>query len=283
MHDVKLDHGPMPSATATPPHLSAVPGQIALVTGAGAGIGAAIAKQLSDAGSSVVLADIDGPALEQVAAEIGNDETTVAYTVDVSDGERVRELIDGIVDRFGRLDLLVNNAGIAQVAPLEDITLESWRRTFAVNVEGTLLLMQAAFTIMRKQSPLSTTGCRGKIVNMSSPASERGRPLLAAYGASKAAINHLSKSAAARWGGDHISTTVVYPGSVTGAMWPGLGIEMAAVEGRSADEVIAKRIAWTPMGRFQEPSEIAAMVLYVANHQGMGLNGRTVWTEPHIA
>ncbi len=271
--------GPNDAAASFP----AVQAQIAVVTGGGGGIGAAICRQLAAAGATVVIADIALDGARETAASIGSSETTVVQSVDVAAPSQVNALIKEVLSRFGRIDLLVNNAGVVSVASLENASLDDWRRTFAVNVEGAMLTMRAAATAMLRQTPLEQTACRGKIVNISSPAAELGRPLLPAYGASKAALNHLSKSAAVSWADHAIATTIVYPGSVKDAMWPRLASELAAAEGRSAESVIEERIAWMPSGRFQEPTEVARAVLFAANFRGMGLNGRTLWTEPHVS
>jgi NAD(P)-dependent dehydrogenase (short-subunit alcohol dehydrogenase family) len=262
---------------------SAVEGQITLVTGGGAGIGAAISRALSSLGATVVIADLDADRSRQTAQSTPSPEATFAHTVDVSNPDQVQELIESVTTRFGRIDLLVNNAGVAPVAALEVASLESWRQTFAVNVEGAMFAMQCAARAMLLQEPLEQTGCRGKFVNISSPAAEIGRPLLAAYGASKAALNHLSKSAAASWGDRGIATTIVYPGNVKDAMWPGLSVDIAAAEGRSVPEIIKERIAWTPSGKLQEPAAVADAVTFIAGFQGCGLNGQIVWTEPHVS
>lgn len=261
----------------------ALDGQIAVVTGGAAGIGAAICRALSRAGAVVVIADLNEEGGRATAASTANPEKTFVHAVDVSDPDQVHGLIDGAVTRLGRIDLLVNNAGVIAVAPLETGSLAVWRRTFAVNVEGPLLTMSAVAPIMLRQAPLERTGCRGKIVNISSPAAEHGRPPVPAYGASKAALNHLSKSAAASWGERGIATTIVYPGNVEDAMWPRVATDLAAVEGRPASEIIQERLAGTLSGRFQKPAEVAEAVLFVAAFRGLGMNGRIVWSEPHVS
>jgi galactitol 2-dehydrogenase len=255
-------------------------GAVAIVTGGGNGIGAATCGRLADAGALVTVADISADAAQRTAAAIGPQATPV--TVDVADPDAARRLVSDTADRQGRIDLLVNNAGIAPVEPLDSIALSTWQRVFAVNVDGPLLLMQAAAQVMLAQQPLRQTGCRGKLISISSPAAQEGRPLVPAYGASKAALNHLSWSAAATWGPAGISTTVIYPGDVEGGMWPGIGARIAELQGRTADEVISERLATSPTGRFQQPDEVADVVLFVAAYRGLDLNGRTIWTHQHV-
>lgn len=286
MGAVKRDPAPGPTDTARSGvniSFPAIRQQIAVVTGGARGIGAEISRQLGEAGATVVIADIAAVPVRATSASTGDSTTILARAVDVADPDQVNELIRGVVEEFGRIDLLVNNAGVAEVASLETVSLEAWRRTFAVNVEGALLTMRAAAAMMLTQSPREETGCRGKIVNISSRAAEVGYPLLPAYGASKAALNHLSKSAAVRWADQGIATTIVYPASVKDAMWPRLGHELAAAEGRTAADVIEERLAWTPSGRLQDPAEVAHAVLFAANFRGMGLNGQIVWSEAHVS
>jgi NAD(P)-dependent dehydrogenase (short-subunit alcohol dehydrogenase family) len=152
-----------------------------------------------------------------------------------------------------------------------------------VNVEGPLLTTREAAALMVRQDPHPITGCRGRIINVSSPAAEVGRPMFAAYGASKAALNHLSKTSALVLGPQLIATTVLYPGSVLGPLWDALLPDLVAAEGRTADEILAERTAGMPQGRFQLPEETAAMALYIATAPGMSLNGRVLWSEAHVA
>jgi D-sorbitol dehydrogenase (acceptor) len=258
----------------------ALTGQVIIVTGGGRGIGAAVCARLADAGAHVIVADIDQASAEATAAAIGAGRAT-ALAADVSDPAAVQRLVAAAL-QLGRLDVVVNNAAIIAVEPLAETSLGSWRRVFAVNVEGPLLLMTTAAGAMLAQEPSVHTGCRGKFINVSSPAAEHGRWLVPAYGASKAALNHLSQSAAESWGQQGISTTVVYPGDVQGAIWPGIGALLAAAEGRTTEEVVSERLATAPTGRFQHPGEVADAVLFVAAFCGPGLNGCTVWTQPHV-
>src|SRR5947209_10362241 len=256
-------------------------GQVALVTGGGRGIGQAIACALASEGAAVVVADLDAAAATATAENLGT--TALAVTTDVASPDSQDRLFARIRECFDRLDMLVNNAGVFHVAALLDFPLDAWRRGFAVNLDGALLATQRAGKMMQAQSPHPVTGCRGKIVNISSPAAEHGRPYLAAYGASKAALNHLSKSAALVLGPHAIATTVVYPTSVREGMFGPIADQLAEYEGMSADEFAAQRAAGSPTGRLQTPDEVAAIAVWVAAHHGMSLNGRLVHTEAHVA
>ena len=256
-------------------------GQVALITGAGRGFGQAIACAFAREGAAVVVADVDADAASATASSIGV--RALAVPTDVTSAESQDQLFARIRSTFDRLDILVNNAGVFHVAPLLEFPLEAWQRVFAVNLDGALLATQRAGKMMQAQSPHSVTGCRGKIVNISSPAAEHGRPYLPAYGASKAALNHLSKSAALVLGVHAIATTVVYPTSVREGMFGPIAEQMGEFEGMSADEFLAQRAAGSPTGRLQSPDEVAAIVVWVAAQRGMNLNGRLVHTEAHVA
>src|SRR5712691_5045011 len=258
-------------------------GQVALVTGAGKGIGQAIACAFAGEGAQVVVADIDADAAADTARAIasGGAKALVVPT-DVTSPDAQDQLFAHVREKFRRLDILVNNAGIFHVAPLLDFPLEAWRRVFAVNLDGALLATQRAGRMMQAQEPHATTGCRGKILNISSGAAEMGRPFLAPYGASKAALNHLSKSTALVLGPHAICTTVLYPTSVREGMFGPIADQMAEFEGMSPDDFAEQRAAGSPLERLQKPEEVAAIAVWVAARAGMSLNGRLVHTEAHV-
>ncbi len=258
-------------------------GQVALITGAGKGIGAAIACAFAAEGASVVVADIDAEAAAETTATIAsNGGRALAVTTDVTSPDSQDRLFSRLRQDFARLDILVNNAGIFHVAPLLDFPLEAWRRVFAVNLDAALLATQRAGRMMQSQAAHPSTNCRGKILNISSGAAERGRPFLPAYGASKAALNHLSKSTALVLGPHAIATTVLYPTSVREGMFGPIADQMAEFEGMSPQDFAAQRAAGSPLERLQKPEEVAAIAVWIAAREGMSLNGQLVHTEAHV-
>jgi NAD(P)-dependent dehydrogenase (short-subunit alcohol dehydrogenase family) len=258
--------------------------QVALVTGAGRGIGMAIACAFSREGANVVVADIDSAAATATADALSaRGRLALAVPTDVTSAESLDRLFSVVVERFGRLDVAINNAGVFHVAPLLDFPLDAWRRVFAVNVEGALLTTQRAARLMQAQDAHPVTGCRGKILNVSSPAAERGRPFLPAYGASKAALNHLSKSTALVLAPFHIATTVLYPTSVQEGMFGPIADQMAELEGVTPEAFLEQRASGSPLDRLQKPEEVAEIAVWVAAHVGMSLNGQLVHTEAHVA
>jgi NAD(P)-dependent dehydrogenase (short-subunit alcohol dehydrogenase family) len=161
---------------------------VALVTGAGSGIGRASAVALGEAGFSVVLAGRRPEALASAAAEVGDD--AVAVTCDVRDPRSVAALFVEVAERFGRLDVLFNNAGVGSPpVPLEDVTHEDWRSVLETNVTGTFLCTQEAFRLMQRQTPRG-----GRIINNGSISASVPRPLSAPYTAAKHAITGLTRS-----------------------------------------------------------------------------------------
>lgn len=257
-------------------------GRVIVVTGAAGGIGRGIAHALGREQARLVLVDNDEGA-ERVAAEVrdGGGQAE-SLTLDVTDRAAALGAVEGIVERHGRLDQLWNNAGLVQVGPLLDISAEEWRRIFAVNVEGAFFMTQAALRSMLRQPVDPDFGYRGKIVNSSSSAAERGRPMLAAYGASKAALNHLTKSVVAAHGADGICATILYPGSVYEGMWQHIDRVWSALEGSPAGEIARQRMAETPTGRFQTPAEVGEIARYIALSRGMALSGKIVAAEPGV-
>ena len=164
--------------------------RIALVTGAGSGIGQASALALGRAGFTVVLAGRRRDRLEAIAGELGNG--SVAHTADVTDEASVDALFEGVARRFGRLDVLFNNAGTgAPPRPLEDVAIDDWRRVLDTNITGAFLCTRAAFRLMKSQNPRG-----GRIINNGSLSAASPRPNIAAYTASKHAVTGLTKSAA---------------------------------------------------------------------------------------
>lgn len=280
--------GPQPNSSAEPAARAAEPcaqrridDTVVMVTGGGGGIGSAIAQVCAAAGAAVAIVDVNEAGAKAAAAQAGGGAR--AYAADITSRETVHEVVAQVQREFGRIDVLVNNAGLAPVTALLDIDIDDWRRTFAVNVDGPLLMTQAVAKLMLAQPAHPQLATRGKIVNISSAASQNGRPLLAAYGATKAALNHLSKTTSAVLAPHDIATTVVYPGNVMEGMWKTVAPAFAAAEGRSADEVAAERAAMTPLGRFQRPEETAAIVLYAIATPGLRLDRQVIWAEAHAA
>jgi NAD(P)-dependent dehydrogenase (short-subunit alcohol dehydrogenase family) len=185
--------------------------KVALVTGAARGIGLATARRFLAESWRVALLDIDGTTLARNHAALAAPETTLAIECDVADPAGVASAVAAVARRFGRLDALVNNAGIAIFKPLLDTTLDDWSHTLAVNLTGPFLCTQAAAPLMRE-------GGGGAVVNITSISGHRASTLRTAYGTSKAGLAHLTKQQAAELGALGIRVNAVAPGPVDTAM-----------------------------------------------------------------
>jgi NAD(P)-dependent dehydrogenase (short-subunit alcohol dehydrogenase family) len=252
-----------------------VDGKVIMITGAAGGIGRAISRRLAEAGAYVIACDI-APAPNHVAAEAtGHIEPAI---LDVTSPEAWENLVRATVEKHGRLDQLWNNAGIAPPGRLLDLTAEDWTRTFAVNVVGAASGCRAALTVMLEQEP-GPTGERGRIINTSSPSALRFSPITASYGASKAALNHLTRTIAAIYGPQGICAAVIYPGNVDTPMWRNIDEVWSRIQGVPSGSMAAAFAAAVPTGRFQTVEELAEFSLYLATAPAALLNGQAVWTD----
>jgi NAD(P)-dependent dehydrogenase (short-subunit alcohol dehydrogenase family) len=225
-------------------------GKRAIVTGAGAGIGEAIAIRLSSEGARVALADLDGHAAERIAG--GIEGKTLVRRTDVTRSDEVEALVQGVVEEWGGLDVMVNNAGIGVAGTTPETSEEDWERLMAVNLKGTFLGMKYAISAMRDSGG-------GSIINISSVAALVGIPDRAAYSATKGGILALTKAAAIDHVAEGIRVNCIAPGTVD-TPW------IDRITARYDDPAVARANmeARQPHGRFVAPEEIAAMAAYLA-------------------
>ncbi|KIQ56128.1 SDR family NAD(P)-dependent oxidoreductase, partial [Pseudomonas fluorescens] len=189
-------------------------GKSALVTGAARGIGKAFAQAYINEGATVAVADIDLDRARATAAELGED--AYAVRLDVTDQASIDAAIAAVVARAGKLDILVNNAALFDLAPIVQITRQSYERLFSINVAGTLFTLQAAARQMIGQ------GHGGRIINMASQAGRRGEALVGVYCATKAAVISLTQSAGLDLIKHRINVNAIAPGVVEGEHWDGV-------------------------------------------------------------
>ncbi len=234
-------------------------GKRAIVTGAGAGIGEAIAIRLSGEGARVALADLDEQAVERVAG--GIEGKTLVRRTDVTRSDEVEALVQGVVEEWGGLDVMVNNAGIGVAGTTPETSEEDWERLMAVNLKGTFLGMKYAIPAMRDSGG-------GSIVNISSVAALVGIPDRAAYSATKGGILALTRAAAIDHVEEGVRVNCIAPGTVD---TPWIARITAGYD--DPEEARAKMEARQPHSRFVTPEEIAAMAAYLASDESASCIG----------
>jgi len=235
---------------------------VALVTGGGGGIGRATAAELVAHGWHVVAADLDLPAAERVAAELG--EEVSALELDVTRQDSVDAAVAGTVARLGRLDLLVNNAGIQRHSPLESFAWDDWRAVMDVNLDGVVRCLQAAGRQLLAQGG-------GAVVNVVSVAAERGQPARAAYAAAKAGVVAVTRTAAVEWAARGVRVNAVGPGYVGTEMLQGF-VDRGQVD-------LGPVLARTPMGRLAQPAEIARVIRFLASDDASYVTGQVLYAD----
>ena len=247
--------------------------RVAIVTGAGQGIGRACAERLAKEGALVMVSDVNaGTGADVVAAITAAKGRAQFTTCDVSKKASVVALVAATVQVFGRADILVNNAGVVDDSPFLDLTESEFDRIIGINLKGAFLMAQAAARQMVKQGPneASSKGTTGTIVNMSSVNAWFGLPDHAAYSMSKGGIMQLTKSMAVALAAQGIRVNAVGPGSIETPM-------LAEVVKDQAFKT--KVMSRTPIGRFGQPDEIAAVVAWLASDEASYLTGTTVYAD----
>jgi acetoin reductase-like protein len=231
--------------------------KVAVVTGGAQGIGAAIVRAYAAEGARVVIADIVEDKAQALAGEIGND--AFAVRLDVRDPASIDATVKAAVDRFGGIDILVNNAAVFDMAPVLEVTEASFDRQFAINVKGLFFTLQAVAKRMVEQKR------GGKIINMSSQAGRRGEALVAVYCATKAAVISLTQSAGLGLIKHGIYVNAIAPGVVDTPMWDEVDALFAKYEGRPIGE--KKRLVGeeVPAGRMGRPEDYGGPAVFLAS------------------
>lgn len=229
----------------------------AIVTGSGRGIGREIALSFAREGATVLVADINGAMARDVAQEIvsGGGRAT-SFALDISDSAQVSALVNHALQEFGKIDVLVNNAGIGHVRDFLSITLEEWNRVLNINLTGQFLCAQAVARIMVRQG-------RGRIVNVASISGERGGTGRAAYGAAKAGVILLTKVMAVELAAKGVSVNAISPGPT----------ETDQVRECHGDSTRAAYYSTLPMRRYAQPNEIAKAALFLATEDASFVTG----------
>ena len=232
--------------------------KVALVTGAGSGIGKATARRLSIEGAVVLCADVQPEALDVVVGELRADGArAAAHVCDVSDPVAVGATVQAAIDEFGRLDVLCNVAGVLRVVHTHEETVEEWNRVIAINLTGTFLMCRAAIPHLLES--------KGAIVNLSSTAALRAHAWTAAYSASKGGVLALSSELAIEYGKQGVRVNALCPGGVS------TPIHEAFVVPEGANEKLVRRIM--PFIGFSEPEEVASAIAFLASDEARHITG----------
>jgi len=244
-------------------------GKVALVTGAAQGIGKAIALRLAKDGADIALVDLNQEKLEAAAAEVrALGRKAVTFIADVSQLAQVTDAVAYAQAELGGFDIMVNNAGIAQVQPLLDVTPDEVDRIMRINVQGTLWGIQAAAKSFKAR------GQKGKIINACSIAGHDGFALLGVYCATKFAVRALTQSAARELAADGITVNAYCPGVVGTDMWVEIDKRMAEVTGAELGATYRKFVDGIALGRAETPDDVAGLVSFLAGPDSDYMTGQ---------
>ena len=243
-------------------------GRCALVTGAGSGIGRAIALALAREGARVAATDLDLDKAQTVASEIGAD--SQAFGLDVTSAAQIETTFEEVERRFGPLNLVVANAGVSTMRRVLDLTEEDWDFNMDVNAKGVFLTNREA---VRR---FLASGTRGSIVNTASLAGKTGAPLLAHYAASKFAVVGFTQSLAKEVAKDGIRVNAVCPGFVLTSMQEREIVWEAELRGMTPEAVREEYVSLTPLGRIEQPEDVADTVVYLASDLARFVTGESI-------
>ncbi|MGK9174381.1 acetoin reductase [Yokenella regensburgei] len=251
--------------------------KVALVTGAGQGIGRGIALRLAKDGASVMLVDMNAEALETVASEVrALGRKAATFVADISDREQVYEAVARAERELGGFDIIVNNAGIAQVQPLSDVTPQEVDNIMRINVQGTLWGIQAAAKKFEERKQ------KGKIINACSIAGHDGFAMLGIYSATKFAVRALTQAAAKEYASRGITVNAYCPGIVGTGMWTEIDQRFAEITGAPVGETYKKYVEGIALGRAETPDDVASLVSYLAGPDSDYVTGQAILIDGGI-
>jgi galactitol 2-dehydrogenase len=234
-------------------------GKTAIITGSARGIGKTFAHAYINEGAKVAICDINFELAQETALELGN--SAYAVKLDVSNKESIEQAIKEVETKFGQIDILINNAALFDLAPIVEITEQSYQKLFSVNVFGTLFMMQEVAKSMIKNS------VKGKIINMASQAGRRGEPFVAVYCATKAAVINLTQSAGLNLIKHGINVNAISPGVVEGEHWEHVDSLFAKYENRPLGEkkkIVGEEV---PFGRMGTAEDLVGMAIFLASNE----------------
>lgn len=244
--------------------------KVALVTGAGQGIGCAIALRLAREGADVAVNDVAPTSLSQVARHVESlGRRSLELAADVSSSEQVTDMFERHLSHFGRLDVLVNNAGIGTVQPILEFTEADWDREFDINVKGVFLCSTAAARQMIDQGG-------GKIINAASVAGVRAAPHIVPYCASKAAVILLTQGLALELAPHGVHVNSYAPGIIDTPMTENTNRALAFHQGLQVEDIVQQRLSKIPLGRLGTPDDIAEVVVFLASDASDYITGQCI-------
>ena len=253
--------------------MSRLTGRTVLVTGAASGIGAACARAMAAEGARLVVADIDGAGAEKLARELGG----TAVHADVTRRADIDRMVEVAGRESGRLDVLFNNAGVIEVAPLLDVTEEHWDRVMAVNLRAVFFVLQAVARRMIAQDPFPGSELRGKLIQTASIAAYRGAsPLTGPYAATKAGVVSITRTAAQAFAPARVTSNCICPGAVDTPMWAKIDEQWTALEGWPRGEAWRRRTAGIPLGRPERPEDLTGLVVFLASSDSDYMTGQAI-------
>jgi NAD(P)-dependent dehydrogenase (short-subunit alcohol dehydrogenase family) len=244
-------------------------GKRVLVTGAAQGIGRAISKAFVDEGATVYLTDLNAEGVAETAEELGDGSNTHAAQLDVTNREAVHEVVGKALDELGGIDILINNAGTITMRPTVELTEEEWDLNMDVNAKGVFLCTQAVLPHMIERSGECC------VVSTASQAAKRGYPLFSHYCASKAAVLNFTH-AVANEVAPHVRLNCVCPGIVNTDMMEREYAWETEMTGEPKESIKARWMSGIPMGRFQEPEDVAGVVLFLASDAASEMTGQGI-------
>ena len=244
--------------------------RVAIVTGAGRGIGRATALELARMGADIAVAELDRVTADRTGAEVkGLGRRAVVLATDVTSRASLATMVERTLGELGRIDILVNNAGIYRAASTLDITEEHWDAVLDINAKAVFFATQAVLPTMIAQK-------RGAIVNLASMAGKIGSKTNLPYNASKAAVVSMTKSLALAHAADGIRVNCVCPGFVETDMWSKVAREQGALLGMSAEEFTRQRAASVPLGRMEKPEDVASVIGFLASDRSGYMTGQAL-------
>src|SRR5215468_5878259 len=245
-------------------------GQVAIITGAGRGIGRATALELARMGADIVVAELNRENAERTAFEVrGLGRRSLVVPTDVTSREDLEPMVERTRAEFGRIDALVNNAGIYRAAETLDVTEEHWDAIMNINAKAVFFASQAVLPAMIAQK-------RGVIVSLASMAGKIGSRANLPYNASKAAVISMTKSLALAHAADGIRVNCVCPGFVETDMWTSVAREQGALLKQSPEEFTRQRKAQVPLGRMEHPEDVAKVIGFLASDRAGYMTGQAI-------